>query len=205
VWLDAGWATEALAVAFPDTAATMVDHWLKCAKGYERIRALAALQRLPGEMAEPRLRLAASDPALAVREGARRQWLERFERSCPVGAADVLSAELLQAPPSERFGPRLAVMQGRVREARLAMARALLAEAPDREALVLLLQLVRHLDLGLEIRACGQRVPQAAGRPRWPGVSGARAWKCFARGQRAFRSPRASGGCVGWGTSWSAG
>jgi hypothetical protein len=142
VWLDAGWATEALAVAFPDTAATMVDHWLKCAKGYERIRALAALQRLPGEMAEPRLRLAASDPALAVREGARRQWLERFERSCPVGAADVLGAELLQAPPSERFGPRLAVMQGRVREARLAMARALLSEAPDREALVLLLQLV---------------------------------------------------------------
>jgi len=142
VWLDAGWATEALAVAFPDTAATMVDHWLKCARGYERTRALAALHRLPGDMAEPRLRLAATDPALVVRDGARRQWLERFERSCPVGAADVLGAELLRGPPSERFASRLGVMQGRVREARLAMARALLAEAPDREALVLLLQLV---------------------------------------------------------------
>ncbi len=28
VWLDAGWATEALAAAFPETAAAMVDHWL---------------------------------------------------------------------------------------------------------------------------------------------------------------------------------
>ena len=142
VWLDAGWATEALAVAFPDTAATMVDHWLKCARGHERARALAALRRLPTQMAEPRLRLAASDPALLVREGARRQWLERFERSCPIGATDVPGADLLLAAPSDRFVARLGVMQGRVREARLAMARALLAEAPDREALALLLQLV---------------------------------------------------------------
>jgi hypothetical protein len=29
VWLDEAWATEALAVAFPETAAVMVDHWLK--------------------------------------------------------------------------------------------------------------------------------------------------------------------------------
>ena len=142
VWLDAGWATEALAAAFPETAAAMVDHWLKCARSHERVRALAALERLPVELAEERLRRAASDPALAVREGARRQWLQRFERACPVGPEDVLGAELLLGPPSERFGPRLAVMQGRVREARQAMARALMAEAPDPEALVLLLQLV---------------------------------------------------------------
>jgi hypothetical protein len=141
-WLDAGWATEALAAAFPETAAAMVDHWLKCARSYERVRALAALERLPAELALPRLRLAASDPALAVRDGARRQWLRRFDSACPVGAESALGAEFLDRPPSDRFAARLAVMQGRVSEARRAMARALLAEAPDPEALVLLLQLV---------------------------------------------------------------
>ncbi len=142
VWLDAGWATEALSVAYPETAAAMVDHWLKCARSYERVRALAAIERLPVELAVPRLRLAAMDPALAVREGARRQWLHRFERALAAGPGDLLGAELLVQPPSDRFAPRLAVMQGRVKDARRAMARVLLAEAPDPEALVLLLQLV---------------------------------------------------------------
>jgi len=142
IWLDAGWATEALAAAFPETAAAMVDHWLKCARSHERVRALAALERLPLDLAEPRLRLAAADPALAVREGARRQWLQRFGQACPVGPGDVVGAQCLTEPPSERFVSRLAVMQGRVKEARKAMARALLGEAPDPEALVLLLQLV---------------------------------------------------------------
>lgn len=141
-WLDAGWATEALAAAFPETAAAMVDHWLKCARSYERVRALPALERLPAQLALPRLRLAASDPALAVRDGARRQWLRRFDTACPVGAESALGAELLERAPSDRFAARLAVMQGRVSEARRAMARALLTEAPDPEALVLLLQLV---------------------------------------------------------------
>ncbi len=141
-WLDAGWATEALAAAFPETAAAMVDHWLKCARSYERVRALPALERLPARLAVPRLRLAATDPALAVRDGARRQWLRRFDCACPVGAESALGAELLDRPPSDRFAARLAVMQGRVNEARRAMARALLTEAPDPEALVLLLQLV---------------------------------------------------------------
>ncbi len=141
-WLDAGWATEALAAAFPETAAAMVDHWLKCARSHERVRALAALERLPAQLALPRLRLAASDPAFAVRDGARRQWLRRFDSACPVGAESALGAELLDQPPSDRFAARLAVMQGRVTEARRAMARALLTEAPDPEALVLLLQVV---------------------------------------------------------------
>jgi hypothetical protein len=56
--------------------------------------------------------------------------------------ADLPGAGLLVEPPSETFLARLAVMHGRVREARRTMARALLAEAPSREALVLLLQLV---------------------------------------------------------------
>jgi hypothetical protein len=142
IWLDAGWATEALAAAFPETAAAMVDHWLKCARSHERVRALPALERLPVAIAEARLKLAASDPSFAVREGARRQWLQRFDRACPVGPEDVVGAACLEAPPSERFVSRLAVMHGRVKEARQAMARALLAEAPDAEALVLLLQIV---------------------------------------------------------------
>jgi hypothetical protein len=142
MWLDAGWATEALAVAFPETAGVMVDHWLKCAHAHHRMRALGALARLPDELAEPRLVVAASDPAFSVRDLARRQWLERFPRACPAAVAQLVGAGLLEAAPSERFLSRLAVMQGRVRAACRSMARALLAEAPAREALVLLLQLV---------------------------------------------------------------
>jgi hypothetical protein len=142
IWLDAAWATEALAVCFPATAAVMVDHWLKCARAHERTRALAALRRLPPELAEPRLRLAAGDPVFSVRDAARAQWLERFGRTCPISVADLPGASLLDQPASERFMARLAVMHGRVPDARVAMARALLAEPPDRESLVLLLQLV---------------------------------------------------------------
>lgn len=142
MWLDAAWATEALAVSFPATAAVMVDHWLKCARAHERTRALPALRRLPVELAEPRLRLAAGDPVFSIRDAARAQWLNRFGRTCPVSFTDLPGAALLQQPPSERFMARLAVMHSRVSDARAAMARALLAEDPDRESLVLLLQLV---------------------------------------------------------------
>jgi hypothetical protein len=142
IWLDAGWATEALAVAFPDTSAAMVDHWLSCSQAYQRTKALPALARLPEAVAMPRLRLAASDPAACVRDVARQQWLERVGQACPVNAEGLVGASLLEGTPSERFLAGLAVMQGRVAEARQTMARALLVQAPDREALVLLLQLV---------------------------------------------------------------
>jgi hypothetical protein len=142
LWLDAAWATEALAVAFPKTAAAMVDHWLLCARSSERTRALAALKRLPHDLAEPRLKLAVSDPSFAVRDPARGEWLARYQSVCPVHVPDLAGAGLLAEPPSERFLARLAVMQGRLPQARLAMGRALLLEAPSREALVLLLQLV---------------------------------------------------------------
>jgi hypothetical protein len=120
----------------------MADHWLKCARAYDRIKAVAAMQRLPNVMAESRLRVAASDPTFVVHDAARRQWLERFGQACPVGVEALVGAPLLEHPPSERFLARLSVVQGRVVEARRAMARVLLTEAPDPEALVLLLQLV---------------------------------------------------------------
>jgi hypothetical protein len=142
LWLDAGWATEALAVGFPETGAVMADHWLKCARTGDRLKALAALERLPDHLAQPRLRLAATDPAASVREGARRQWLERYRQAFPSNVEGLVGGGLLKGPASDRFLARLAVMHGRVADARRAMSRALLAEAPDREALVLLLQLV---------------------------------------------------------------
>src|ERR1700722_18499681 len=142
LWLDAGWATEALAVGFPDTGAVMADHWLRCAHAHDRMKALAALERLSNELAEPRLRLAAADPAASVREVARRQWLERYGQALVVPVEELVGGRLLVGPPSDRFVAGLAVMHGRVAEARRAMARALMAETPDREGLVLLLQLV---------------------------------------------------------------
>jgi hypothetical protein len=140
LWLDAAWATEALSVAFPPTAAAMVDYWLSCARSSLRMRALGALARLPDDLAEPRLTVAVSDPAFEVRDAARRQWLERFARTCRSAPSELVGGALLEGAPSDAFLSRLAVMQGRVRAARATMARALLAEAPDREALVLLLQ-----------------------------------------------------------------
>jgi hypothetical protein len=145
LWLDAGWATEALAVSHAETSAAMVDHWLKCARSYDRVKALAALERLPAPLAEPRLRLAASDPTATIREAARRQWAERFRSQCPVGVGELVGASLLGTgarSAGERIHARLLVVEGRVSEARQAMARVLLEEAPDAEALVLLLQLV---------------------------------------------------------------
>ena len=152
LWLDAGWATEALAVGFPETGAVMADHWLRCAHAHDRMKALAALERLPDELAESRLRLASADPAASVREVARRQWLERHGQALVVPVDELVGGRLLSGPPSERFLGGLSVMHGRVADARRTMARALLAEVGGqaagvdpidaREALVLLLQLV---------------------------------------------------------------
>jgi hypothetical protein len=70
------------------------------------------------------------------------KWRRRFAGASPSDPPELVGASLLDAPPSDRFASRLVVLQGRVAEARQAMSRALLAEAPDREALVLLLQFV---------------------------------------------------------------
>lgn len=142
LWLDAAWATEALAVGFPETAAVMVDHWLRCAHAHDRMRALGALERLPDDLARPRLALAAADPSATVREPARHQWLARFAQPFPLSPRALLGSALLTGEPGERFLSRLGVLHGRVGEARQAMGRALLAEAPDPCALVLLLQMV---------------------------------------------------------------
>jgi hypothetical protein len=142
VWMDAGWATEALSIALPEAGAAMVDHWLKCARSYDRTKSLSALDRLPDDLARPRLRVASNDPAPSVRDPALQKWRRRFAESGPSDPPELLGASLLAGPRSDRFASRLVVLQGRVAEARQAMARALLAEAPDREALVLLLQFI---------------------------------------------------------------
>ena len=208
-WLDAGWATEALAAAFPETAAAMVDHWLKCARSYERVRALAALERLPAQLALPRLRLAASDPALAVRDGARRQWLRRFDTACPVGAESALGAELLERAaerPLRRAsgghagaGERGAAGDGARAPDRSAGPGGARSSAPAR---------------GRRQRA-GTRAGHAArvarrdakrrSRPRSSSASGPSAYAACARSRRASPSPRASAGCGGWATWSSAG
>ena len=142
LWLDAGWATEALAVGFPDTGAVMADHWSRCAHAHDRMKALAALERLPTSWpsracAWPRAirrrrcaRSHAVSGSNATGRLSRCRWTSWWGVACSVG------------PASDRFVAGLAVMQGPVADARRAMARALLAEAPDCEALVLLLQLV---------------------------------------------------------------
>ena len=125
LWLDAGWATEALAVGFPDTGAVMADHWLKCAHAHDRMKALAALERAPERSSRSRrLRLAASDPRRRrcgrSRDGSGSSATVR-RSPCRWRSSSVAGCSSAhRAIDSWRVS---AVMQGRVADARRAMAR----------------------------------------------------------------------------------
>jgi hypothetical protein len=139
ITLDCDWAREALAVGYPETAASLLEEKLRCTDAYQRMRALDAVARLREDHARRLLLLAATDAAPDVREQARATWFDRFGEACPLDELAGLATDLLEGPPSDRFRARLTVLRGRSEEARKKMAKALLPEAPDREALVLLL------------------------------------------------------------------
>lgn len=188
--LDSRWATEALAVGFPETSAVMIDHWLKCTRHWDRQKALRAIERLPDDLAEPRLRLAASDPNVMMRDDARQQWLKRYGQPCPVGVEGLVGASLLERTPGDSFMARLAVMQGRVPEARRTLARVLIDEAPSREALVLLLQLVADDSESQEPGFHRDDIRWAATLAERFGVAGAMALRALAE---RFPEPEAFG------------
>ena len=135
---DSLWALRTLAAALPERALPLVDDWLTHSRDLDRLAAAEALARLPLALARPRLLLAAADGAPEVALRAHELWRERVGAQCPVDALAGVSVGLLDAPPSESFHGRLMVLRGRPLEARGRMAEALLAEAPSREALCLL-------------------------------------------------------------------
>ena len=148
--LDAAWALRALAARYPDQALAELDARLASATRYVRSEAVEAAAELPIDLARPRLRAAAADPRAEIADLAKDLCSSRLGEACTVDDAAVAAAviglvEPGAAPlaPSERCVSRLGVLRGASDEARLAMMEFLLGEAPDPEALALLLYALR--------------------------------------------------------------
>jgi hypothetical protein len=134
-----GWALDVLAKVFPEAAAPLIDRWFRYVSWQRRELATTAAGHLPDELARPRLLLAAGDPVPEVAARAHAIWRERYAEPCPFDPMSGIEAALLAGPPSEQMRSRLAVLRSAPLEARAELAEALLGEAPDPEALVLLL------------------------------------------------------------------
>jgi hypothetical protein len=137
--LDRDWALATLAEAYPDVAEPEIDELAQSWRVDDRRTALEAVLKLPWDRAERRLLAMAADGAPSVAQRARDVWLERTSARCPIEETAGLALELLDAPPSEAMLARLLALRNGSVEARAALAEVLLREAPDREALVLLL------------------------------------------------------------------
>jgi hypothetical protein len=146
--LDESWALRALAAAYPEDALDAIDVQLQHDWAIYRSQALDAIELLPEEHAKPRLLECARDPSPGVTERARAIWLQRFASTCPVGPLDALRTDLLEGPPSERLLARAIVMRSTNVEARARLASVLWREAPDAEALALLVLAAQDRDIG---------------------------------------------------------
>jgi hypothetical protein len=137
--LDAPWALCVLAAAYPEHALPHIDRRLAHVSRDRREMAVEALTRLPDELARPRLVLAAADGMPEIAERAQAIWLERYAEICPRDPMAGVETSLLDGPPSETMRSRLDMLRTAPLEARAAMIEVLLGEAPDPEALALLL------------------------------------------------------------------
>jgi hypothetical protein len=137
--LDEGWALDGLAAGYPAHALPRIDAELQSMRSWSRVAAIEAARRLPEVEARPRLLRGLVDPSWHVLEAARKAWDERGFGSRPGAETDGADLTLLDAPPSEAFLGRLAIMRGESENAKRAMSRVLLRGEPDRETLVLLL------------------------------------------------------------------
>ncbi|MBI5531366.1 MAG: hypothetical protein HY898_01535 [Deltaproteobacteria bacterium] len=134
---DAAWALEALAAIAPDRAVDRIDSWLASSSSTRRVQALCAVEHLPLKLAEPRVRSAVCDPAWRVRLDAFLCWDRMAGESLELNELTGVNLELLREPPSRTFLARLPSI--RRKRNRHALAAQLLAEAPDREAVCLLI------------------------------------------------------------------
>jgi len=158
-WREIGesFALAALAAAYPERAVEEIDCRLESSVFWDRRCALMAANQLSDELARPRLYRGAGDPDARVHEYAREVCLKRFgQRARAVGQVPL---ELERETPSPSLGSRLTVLRGSDQDARLGMVKALLAAAPEREALALLLYQLRDHNLWLGVRELG--LPQS--------------------------------------------
>jgi hypothetical protein len=137
--LDEFWGAYMLAKVFPETALPAIDEDRKDPSWPRRRDATSRARYLPDDLARPRLLVAATDGCPDVRGLAEEIWLQRHAEPCPVAPTAGVQLDLLAGPPSERMLARLEVMRRGALDARAAMAEVLLGEAPDPEALALLL------------------------------------------------------------------
>jgi len=157
VGVDAPWALQVAAAAYPLFATPFVDRWLRASDVKERAAAVVAAAELQDDDARSRLLRGARDGAPEVAEKARTLWSERYGTPCPVDdLAPLVGVDLLDHSPSDKLRERMPLLRG-PREAREALAAALLAEAPDPEALALLLTILTD-----DVIASG---PERAGLP----------------------------------------
>jgi hypothetical protein len=136
--LDASWALQVLAAAYPAAAVEVLDRLALHAREDLRLSAARAAGQLPEEEARPRLLRLAADGAAAVATTARDAWLECFQSRCPVQPDEELDLGELEGPPGEVAVARLIALRGPA-ECLPQMAEVLLGEAPSRESLALLL------------------------------------------------------------------
>ncbi len=151
--LDASWALEVLACAYPDRAEVLIDQRLTDPYTRTRAAAAGAAGSLPVESARPRLQRAATDGAPSVSEPAREHWMRLFGVSCPDNELTPF-AHLLDGPPSDRLLARVLGLRGPL-EARQKLASVLLAEAPDPEALVAILIALSDREAFTSIKLAG--------------------------------------------------
>jgi hypothetical protein len=142
LWLGGPWALETLAATYPARALGPVDRRMRSDLAMDRMLAVTAVGSLPLAEAEPRLQRAASDPSAAVADWARTTYFRRFGTRCPSPPLGGVATELLEGPPSDRFVSRVGVLRVVTPTTRSAWASTLLAEAPDPEALALLVFLL---------------------------------------------------------------
>ena len=155
---DADWVLKTLAAAYPSDALPHIDRYFCKSRSWARRTAVEAAACLPAEEARPRLLRAASDGAPHVAERARSLLEECFGVACPVQPLDGIATDLLEMPPSESFLPRLEVLRNPSEEVRQTMLEALLNEAPDREALALILYALA--DDGLLLKRHRPKLPK---------------------------------------------
>lgn len=155
--LDDSFALVALAAAYPEYALAEIDRKLESTSTWERRHAIMAAAELVDELARPRIFRGAGDPDARVHEYAREIWFKRLgQEPC---AEPELPLQLESGAGSQSLGPRLTVLRGNDPAARLTLVKALLAAAPEREALALLLYALRDHSLWIGVRELG--LPQS--------------------------------------------
>lgn len=144
-WLGEDWALQTLAAAYPDLAIPLVDRWLRHGTPSTRYSGLDAARELPRDDAIARVRFALADSSLFVARRAR-EHLEALGQDATPSAPTLF--DVLPNAPSETFLGRVQMVRTvqDLDALRDKLAPVLFGEAPNVEALVVLMMLFDYGD-----------------------------------------------------------